>query len=221
MKSRAPWGENLLRHFFGTDELEQEALGDLFEDWTTLTRDVGLWRANAWYWRQAVSLFPHLLRCWVHSVDRYAAVKTVGFVFGLFAFVGYLTVLEHATNLLVINIGLSMFGAGAGGPNTNPIFVDWVGIAVAVSAISTAYAIGAGIVAGALCGRASMISVVLLSLIWAVASPIYVLTSMPDQWPTWYLVAYPLSMVIGTITGGCVGVLLRVRLISRRARRVA
>ena len=221
MKRSAPWGENLLRHFFATDELEQEALGDLFEDWKFHAKEVGLRRANVWYVRQAVSLIPHLLRCWVQRVDRFEAVKAVGFIASLFALVAYVTVLEHGTKLAVVNFGLSMLGVAAGGPNTDPIFVDWVGIALSVSAISTVYAIGGGMLAGALCGRASMIAVVWLSLIWAVASPIYVLFSLPDQWPSWYLVTYPIGMVSGTIAGGCVGVLLRTRLVTRRAGHVA
>ena len=221
MKSSAPWGENLLRHFFATDDLEQEALGDLFEDWNIHVREAGLLRANVWYLGQAVSSIPHLLRCWVKRVDRFEAVKTAGFVVSLFALVAYVTVLEHGTKLAVINFGLSMLGAAAGGPNTDPIFVDWVGIAISVSAISTVYAIGGGIVAGALCGRASMIAVVWLSLIWAVASPIYLLSSMPNEWPSWYLATYPIGMVSGTITGGCIGALLRARLVTRRGRHVA
>jgi hypothetical protein len=221
MKNRAPWGENLLRHFFANDDLEQEALGDLFEEWNILAREAGLTRANVWYLTQAVSLIPHLLRCWVQRVDRFEAVKTVCFVVSLFALVAYATVLEHGTKLAVVNFALSMLGGAAGGPNTNPVFVDWVGIALSVSAISTAYAFGGGIAAGALCGRASMIAVTWLSLIWAVASPIYVLASMPDQWPSWYLATYPTSMVSGTIAGGCVGVLLRTRLVTRRAGQVA
>jgi len=221
MKGGAPWGENLLRHFFATDDLEQEALGDLIEDWNIHAREVGLRRANIRYMRQAVSLIPHLLRCWVQRVDRFEAVKTLCFVVSLFALVAFVTVLEHDSKLAVVNLGLSMLSVAAGGPNTDPIFVDWVGICISVSAISTAYAIGAGIVAGALCGRASMIAVVWLSLIWAVASPIYVLSSMPDQWPNWYLLTYPTSMVSGTIAGGCVGVLLRARLVTRREHHVA
>jgi hypothetical protein len=217
MKGNAPWGENLFKYFFTADDLEQEALGDLFEDWNMHTREVGLLRANIRYLRQVVSLIPHLFHCWVQRVDRFEAVKTVSVAVSLFALVGYLTVREHATNLLVINFGLSMLGAGSGGPNTDPILVDWVGIAVSVSAMSTAYAIAGGIAAGALCGRASMIAVVSLSLIWAIASPIYVLSSMPDQWPSWYLATYPISMVAGTIAGGCIGVLLRARLVTRRA----
>ena len=220
MKNRAPWGENLFGHFFATDDLEQEALGDLFEDWKIHTREVGLLRANVRYLRQAVSLVPHMLRCWVQRVDRFEAVKTFGFIAALFALVAYVTVLEHGTKLAVVNFGLSMLGGAAGGPNTNPIVVDWVGIAISVSVISTLYAIAAGIVAGALCGRASMIAVVWLSLIWAVASPLYVL-SLPDQWPGWYLAAYPIGMVGGTIAGGCVGALLRGRLVTRRARHAA
>jgi hypothetical protein len=221
MKNAAPLGENLLRHFFVSHDIEQEVLGDLFQDWNIHTQEAGLGRANIRYLRQAVSLIPHLLRCWLQRVDRFEAAKTVFFVVALFALVGYWTVLEHSTKLFVTNFGLTMLSASAPGANANPIFVDWAGIAVAVSAISTVYAIGAGIVAGALCGRASMIAVVWLSLIWAVASPIYVLSSMPDQWPSWYLATYPIGMVSGTIAGGCVGALLRARLVTRRTRHVA
>ena len=220
MKSTAPWGENLLRHFFLSDDLEHEVLGDLLEDWKINTQEVGLGRANIRYLKQAVSLIPHLLRCWVQRVDRFKAVKTVCFVVALFALIECLTVLVHAHTLIMVNIGLSMLSASPGGPNTDPLLVDWVGIAISVSAISTLYTIGGGIAAGALCGRASMIAVVWLSLIWAVASPIFVLSSMPDQWPSWYLAMYPISMVSATIVGGCVGVLLRVRLVTWRKRHV-
>jgi hypothetical protein len=106
------------------------------------------------------------------------------------------------------------------GPNTDPVVIRWVGMAIWVSANSTLCAFGAGIVAGALCGRSSMTAVVWLSLLWAIASPIYVLSSMPDLWPSWYLATFPVSMVSGTIAGGCVGVLLRARLRTRQARRV-
>jgi hypothetical protein len=228
MKPGTPRGESLLRSFCATDELEQEALGDLLEDWTVDTREAGVWRANIRYLGQAVSLIPHLLR-WLRHVDRFVAVKTLYFVAALFVLVGYLTILEHSAVLAVVYFGLSMLGVSTDalttnpillGPNTDPVFVHWVGMAIRVSAISTLYAFGAGIVAGALYGRASMIAVVWLSLLWAIASPIYVLASMPDLWPSWYLATYPVSMVSGTIAGGCVGVLLRARVISRRARRV-
>lgn len=229
MRPGAPWGENLLRYFCATDDLEQEALGDLLEDWTIHTREAGVWRANIRYLRQAVSVIPHLLRCWVQHVDRLGALRTVCFVGALFVLVGYLTILAHSSVLAVVYFGLSMLGVGADaltanpilmGPNTDPIFVNWAGMAISVSAICTAYAFGAGIVAGALCGRASMIAVVWLSLLWAIATPIYALSSMPDLWPSWYLVTYPVSMVSGTIAGGCVGVLLRARLVAWRARHV-
>jgi hypothetical protein len=229
MKPGTPWGESLLRSFCVTDELEQEALGDLLEDWTVHTREAGVWRANIWYLRQAVSLIPHLLRSWLRQVDRLVAVKTVCLVAALFVLVGYLTILKHSAVLTVVYFGLSMLGVSTDalttnpillGPDTDPVFVHWAGLAIWVSAISTLYTFGAGIVAGALCGRASMIAVVWLSLLWAIASPIYVLASMPDLWPSWYLATYPASMVSGTIAGGCVGVLLRARLASRRARHV-
>lgn len=214
MKSTAPWGENLLRHCCVTDDLEQEVLGDLFQDWNIHIQQVGLWRANIRYLRQAMSLIPHLLHCWVRRVNRFEAVKTVGFVVALFAIVWYWAEFKHSFTLWIINFGLNMMSASEPGPNINPLTVDWVGIALSISAISTLWAFGAGIVVGALSGRASMIAVIWLSLMWAVAAPIYVFFWMPDEWPSWYVVTYPLCMVSGTIAGGCIGVLLRARFLT-------
>ena len=223
MKSTAPWGENLLRHFCVNDDLEQEVLGDLFQDWNIHINEAGLWRANFRYLRQALSLVPHLLHCWVRRVNRLLAVKIGCFVVVLFAIVLVMSALQHSIKIIVISLIFTMLNnVSVGGPNTDPLIltIDWVSSALSISAISTIYATGAGILAGAFCGRASMIAVTWLSLLWAVVAPIYVLSSLPDYWPSWYLITFPICMVSGTIVGGCIGVFLRSRFLTWRKRRV-
>ena len=218
MRSSAPFGQRLLRHFFMSDDLEEEVLGDLHEELDLRRHDAGLGPANLWYFGQAASVIPHLLRSWIRDAGRFQIMKSAGVVTTLFLVVAFASAFAHGTALAVVNIGLSMMSTSSAGPSSDPLVVNWVGIAMSVSAISALFAIGGGIAGAALGGRAPMVPVVWLGLFWSVTAPLYVLTSLPEQWPSLYVMTYPLSMVGATLTGGYIGATLRAYLAARRSR---
>jgi hypothetical protein len=214
--SRPPFAERILLGFLADPALGDAILGDLTEEWRTrITRD-GRVSANRWYWGQAIRTMPHLLRDWcVNATRRDVRLRLAGIlvVFGIAALPAAAAHVMANINLAVARLMFPVlwttsatagWSASDGRGQTMPLTLNWLEIAGIPLAVSATCALAGAYVLGARTRIAPLVSVFWLGAAWIAVSAAVPLAL---RWPSWYFVALPAVLAVGTASGGVLAML--------------
>lgn len=189
-----PRRTELLLEALGAEPGFRDALlGDLAEEFATLAQTDGVNAARRWYYREAISATPHLLRVWwrrlrLRDVGNLAGIVLSSYVF-LVMLAGFVLITVHS---VATTLGLpqdSHLLARSGR------LVPLVGLLMAVVG-----GFAGGRIAAWLDERAPLTNALALGVIWSCA--VLSMGAILGNTPVWYRVSAALAVLVCTVLGG-------------------